>query len=87
MRLLHRGAAQRWAPKHPHKPTSQALGARMLNRQHWRAPASLERQKYRRELAGTFTGVMPPPTPVRPRRYVPTPSHRTYSPGGSRVPS
>jgi hypothetical protein len=87
MRDLKRGAAQRWPAKHPHKPSSQALGARTLNRQHWRAPESLQRQKYRREEAGTFTGVMPPPTPARPRRYAPTPTHRTYAPGGNRVPS
>lgn len=43
MKLLHRGAYQRWAPKHPHKPVSQALGPRTLNRQHWRKAASLDR--------------------------------------------
>lgn len=44
MRRFHRGALQRQAPKRPHKPSSQALGARMLERQHWRKAASLERQ-------------------------------------------
>jgi hypothetical protein len=59
MRGFRKGALQRQAPKHPHKPSSQALGARTLWRQHWRKAASLERQKYRREESGTFTGIMP----------------------------
>jgi hypothetical protein len=52
-------AQQRQPPKRPHKPSSQAIGARMIGREHWRKAASLERPKYRREQAGTFTGIMP----------------------------
>lgn len=59
-RGLIRGALQRQPPKLPHKPSSQDLGARYLPSNNWRQAASLERRKYRREEAGTFTGLMPP---------------------------
>jgi hypothetical protein len=51
MTRLPRLAVQRWAPKHPHKPASQALGPRMLHRQHWRKADSLDRQQRRETRA------------------------------------
>jgi hypothetical protein len=43
MRGLGRASIQRRPPKRPRKPSSQALGPRMLLRQHWRVAESLLR--------------------------------------------
>lgn len=57
MRPFLKGALQRQVPKHPHKPSSQGLGARTIWTNHWRKPASVERAE---RAATRQTGTMTP---------------------------